>query len=178
MVDGADYAFRHSLMCEAVLAELLPFERRELHERVARALAETRADDVVTAAAVSMHWTAAGMPDEAAEWSLRAARKARSRGAFAESWGYYQRVLESPRRPATRPVAWSSPSRPRVPARLAGDPAAAAAALEEALQRAGGRGSRARGRAGAAGLLPLGGRADRAQPRRLRRGRPACSGPR
>src|SRR6185369_2343467 len=73
VVEGGDYAFRHSLMCEAVLAELLPFERRELHERVARALAEGAPDDVVTAAAVSMHWTAAGMTAEAAEWSLLAA---------------------------------------------------------------------------------------------------------
>src|SRR5215210_8203577 len=95
VVEGADYAFRHSLMCEAVLGQLLPFERRELHERVAEVLAADSPDDVVTAAAVSMHWTAAGVTDQAAEWSLRAARKARSMAAFAEAWGYYQRVLES-----------------------------------------------------------------------------------
>jgi DNA-binding CsgD family transcriptional regulator len=137
VVDGADYAFRHSLMCEAVIAELLPFERRELHERVARALAEGAADDVVTAAAVSMHWTAAGMADEAAEWSLRAARKARSRGAFAESWGYYQRVLRSPRRPDDATGRLELTLEAAGAGRLAGDPAAAAAALEEALRPAG-----------------------------------------
>ena len=97
VVEGADYAFRHSLMCEAVLGQLLPFERRELHERAAQALAGDAQDDVVTAAAVSMHWTAAGVTGEAAKWSLRAARKARSMAAFAEAWGYYQRVLESSR---------------------------------------------------------------------------------
>ena len=49
VVEGADYAFRHSLMCEAVLAQLLPIERRILHERAAQALADRAADDVVTA---------------------------------------------------------------------------------------------------------------------------------
>ena len=93
VVEGADYAFRHSLMCEAVLAQLLPIERRILHERAARALADRTADDVVTAVAVSVHWEAAGMPGRAAEWCLRAARKARSLNAFAEAWGHYQRAL-------------------------------------------------------------------------------------
>ena len=133
VVEGGDYAFRHSLMCEAVLAQLLPFERRDLHERAAEALAETAPDDVVTAAAVSMHWTEAGMTEQAAEWSLRAARKARSRGAFAESWGYYQRVLESGRRPGDAgrlDLALEAAGT----ARLAGDPAAATVTLDEALR--------------------------------------------
>jgi DNA-binding CsgD family transcriptional regulator/tetratricopeptide (TPR) repeat protein len=131
VVDGADYAFRHSLMCEAVLAQLLPFERRELHQRAAEALAGTAPDDVVTAAAVSMHWTEAGMPDQAAEWSLRAARAARSRLAFAESWGYYRRALDFGARPPGLDLALEAAGT----ARLAGDPAAAAALLEEALSR-------------------------------------------
>ena len=57
VVEGADYAFRHSLMCEAVLAQLLPFERREpARARRRGRWPRTRADDVVTAAAVSVHW--------------------------------------------------------------------------------------------------------------------------
>jgi DNA-binding CsgD family transcriptional regulator/tetratricopeptide (TPR) repeat protein len=134
VVDGADYAFRHSLMCEAVLAELLPFERRDLHQRAAEALAETAPDDVATAAAVSMHWAAAGMTDQAAEWSLRAARAARSRGAFAEAWGYYQRALESGRRPADAGGRLDLSLEAAGAARLAGDPATAAATLDEALK--------------------------------------------
>jgi DNA-binding CsgD family transcriptional regulator/tetratricopeptide (TPR) repeat protein len=129
VVDGADYAFRHSLMCEAVLAQLLPFERRDLHQRAAEALAENAPDDVVTAAAVSMHWTEAGMPEHAAEWSLRAARAARSRRAFVESWGYYQRAVEFGERAPTLDLALEVAGT----ARLAGDPAAAAAVLEKAL---------------------------------------------
>jgi DNA-binding CsgD family transcriptional regulator len=134
VVDGADYAFRHSLMCEAILAQLLPFERRDLHQRAAEALAATAPDDVVTAAAVSMHWAEAGMTEEAAEWSLRAARAARSRGAFAESWGYYRRVLETglPSKDIDGPVKLFLEAAGA--ARLAGDPATAAATLEEALR--------------------------------------------
>ncbi|WP_167760440.1 LuxR family transcriptional regulator [Blastococcus sp. CT_GayMR16] len=134
VVEGGDYAFRHSLMCEAVLAQLLPFERRDLHQRAAEALGGSAPDDVVTAAAVSMHWTAAGMTEQAAEWSLRAARKARSRSAFAESWGYYQRVLESARRPGDAGGRLELALEAAGTARLAGDPAAAAATLDEALK--------------------------------------------
>jgi DNA-binding CsgD family transcriptional regulator len=129
VVDGADYAFRHSLMCEAVLAQLLPFERRDLHQRAAEALAEAAPDDVVTAAAVSMHWTEAGIPEQAAEWSLRAARAARSRRAFVESWGYYQRAVDFGGRTPGLDLALEVAGT----ARLAGDPAAAAAVLEKAL---------------------------------------------
>jgi DNA-binding CsgD family transcriptional regulator len=137
VVEGTDYAFRHSLMCDAVLSQLLPFERRRLHEQAARALAADGAADVVTAAAVSLHWAAAGVADEAADWSLRAARKARRLNAFAEGWAHYQRALQ-----VTRPLV-SADSRLDLAleaagtARLAGDPAAAAVLLEDALQAPG-----------------------------------------
>ena len=129
VVEGAaDYAFRHSLMCEAVLAQLLPIERRILHERAARALAGRTADDVVTAVAVSVHWEAAGASSTAAEWCLRAARKARSLNAFAEAWGHYQRALRLGE-DADLALALEAAGT----GRLAGDPAAAAALLEAAL---------------------------------------------
>jgi DNA-binding CsgD family transcriptional regulator len=135
VVEGADYAFRHSLMCEAVLAQLLPFERRMLHEQAARALSADADDDVVTASAVSLHWSAAGVTDEAAEWSVRAARKARRLNAFAESWAHYQRALEFGRKPDADPgrrldLALEAAGT----ARLAGDPATAATLLEGALR--------------------------------------------
>ncbi|HEY4626632.1 MAG TPA: AAA family ATPase, partial [Blastococcus sp.] len=128
--DRSDYVFRHSLMCEAVLSLLLPIERRMMHERAARALAADAADDVVTAAAVSLHWSAAGVADQAAEWTLKAARKARSRGAFAEAWGYYQRALDQGR---DGPGHLDLTLEAAGTARLAGDPTAAAALLEAAL---------------------------------------------
>ena len=134
VVEGADYAFRHSLMCEAVLSQQLPFERRRLHEQAARALSTDAADDVVTAAAVSLHWAAAGLNDEAAVWSLRAARKARRLNAFAESWAHYQRALEVGRPDADPEAHLDLVLEAAGTARLAGEPAAAAALLDGALR--------------------------------------------
>ncbi|MGZ6123722.1 MAG: AAA family ATPase, partial [Myxococcales bacterium] len=96
LAEGSGYAFRHSLMAEAVLAQLLPVERRFLHARAARALTErpVAPGDAVTAAAAALHWDGAGVPDHAAEWWLRAARAARRLNAFAGSWNHYCRVLE------------------------------------------------------------------------------------
>lgn len=133
VVDGADYAFRHSLMCEATLSQLLPIERRMLHERAARALADDPGDDVVTAVAVGLHWEAAGVTDEAAEWSLRAARRTRACGAFAESWGHYQRALRLGRRGFDWGDGLDLALEAAGTARLAGDPTAAAGLLEDAL---------------------------------------------
>ncbi|MCW2634829.1 MAG: hypothetical protein JWQ99_1196 [Blastococcus sp.] len=138
VVEGVDYAFRHSLMCEAVLTQLLPFERRTLHEQAARALSAGAADDVVTAAAVSLHWAAAGVSAEAAGWSIRAARKARRLNAFAESWAHYQRALEFGGTGEVDPerrldIALEAAGT----ARLAGDPSAAASLLGGALQESG-----------------------------------------
>jgi DNA-binding CsgD family transcriptional regulator/tetratricopeptide (TPR) repeat protein len=133
VVQGSDYAFRHSLMCEAVLGQLLPFERRELHERAARALAEGRADDVVTAAAVSVHWEAAGALEQAAGWSLRAARSTRQLNAYTESWAHYRRALEFGRAPGDASAGLDLALEAAGVARLAGDPLAAVALLEEAL---------------------------------------------
>lgn len=131
VVDGEDYAFRHSLMCEAVLSQLLPIERRELHDRAARALAADADDDIVTAASVSTHWSAAGAADQAAEWSLRAARKAWSLDAYAEAWGYYQRALDAGRKAG--PPSLELAQEAAGAARLAGDPATAASIIEDAL---------------------------------------------
>ena len=131
--EGADYAFRHSLMCEAVLSQMLPVERRILHERAAQAMAADPADDMVTAVAVSVHWEAAGLPERAAEWSLRAARKARALNAYAEAWSHYRRALQFGH-PAEGTAPLDLALEAAGTARLAGDPAAAVALLEEALE--------------------------------------------
>ena len=133
VIEDTNYAFRHSLLCEAVQKQLLPIERRLLHERAARTLAAGGADDVVTATAVSLHWTYAGMTAEAAEWSLRAARKARSVNAFAESWTYYQRSHGPDRQLGSGAEDLDLVLEATGTARLAGDPATAAAVLEKAL---------------------------------------------
>src|SRR5687768_17896050 len=95
-----------------------------------------RRDDVVTAIAVSVHWEAAGMPGRAAEWCLRAARKARSLNAFAEAWGHYQRALRLGQDGGLALALEAAGT-----ARLAGDPAAAASLLEDALGKASEAGS-------------------------------------
>jgi DNA-binding CsgD family transcriptional regulator/tetratricopeptide (TPR) repeat protein len=151
VVEGFDYAFRHSLMCEAVLNRLLPIERRLLHERAARALAASGADDVVTAAAVSLHWSSAGMSAEAAEWSLRAARKARSLNAFAEATAYYHRALAADPGPGAGEAGLDLLLEIAGTARLAGDPAAAADLLQRGLAA-----GRVEGPAKAAALERLG----------------------
>jgi DNA-binding CsgD family transcriptional regulator len=136
-VAGVGYAFRHSLTREAVLSELLPIEQRMLHARAAAALAcepaSNTAAHAVTSAAASLHWRAAGVRDQAAEWSLRAARLARRLDAFTESWGHYQRVLELAEHLAEAPERLSLALEAADVAHLAGDPFAAAAVLESAL---------------------------------------------
>ena len=138
------------------------------------------ADDVVTAAAVSMHWTAAGMT---------------GRGRRVEPAGGAARPVAatpSPRRGATtsgaleapRPGDADRPARPRPRGRRAprGWPATRRPPpplLEEALRgRRRSTGPTGRARAGAAGLLPLGGRADRRAAGRRTPRPPARSGPR
>jgi DNA-binding CsgD family transcriptional regulator/tetratricopeptide (TPR) repeat protein len=137
VVQGADYAFRHSLMCDAVLSQLLPFERRELHARAAQALAAGAADDVVTAAAVSVHWEAAEAPDRAAQWSLRAARATRRLNAYAESWAHYQRATRFGGQESDGTARLEVALEAAGTARLAGDPTAAVVLLEKALQGSG-----------------------------------------
>ena len=137
VVQDTDYAFRHSLMCEAVLGQLLPFERRDLHGRAARSLAEDRSDDVVTAAAVSVHWEAAGSSGQAAEWSLRAARATRRLNAYAESWSHYRRTLQFGHPAGAADGDLDLALEAAGAARLAGDPSAAVVILERALQEPG-----------------------------------------
>lgn len=78
VVQRADYAFRHSPMCEAVLAQLLPVERRILDERAAGALAERTTDDVVTGVSVSVQ--------------ARESRTSRGRGADVAGRGRARRA--------------------------------------------------------------------------------------
>ena len=73
------------------------------------------------------------MTAEAAEWSLRAARKARSLNAFAEAWSYYQRAHDPDRLLGSGAEDLDLVLEAAGTARLAGDPATAAAVLERAL---------------------------------------------
>ncbi|MFC5265447.1 helix-turn-helix transcriptional regulator [Kribbella qitaiheensis] len=89
--DG-EYRPRHALLAEAVVAELLPGERSELHSRAAEALdglADTR-----LAAEVAGHWAAAGRPTEELRARLRAADAAERMFAYDEAATHRLRAIE------------------------------------------------------------------------------------
>lgn len=91
------YVFRHVLTQEAVLATLLPGERRGLHRAVAAALATQ--PDLAVSASLAVEWAthllAGGAPiEEGAAASLTAARLATGVYAYADAWRLYQRAVE------------------------------------------------------------------------------------
>jgi len=89
--DGG-YRPRHALLAEAVVADLLPGERSELHSRVAEALdglADTR-----LAAEVAGHWAAAGRPSEELRARLGAADAAERVFAYDEAATHWLRAIE------------------------------------------------------------------------------------
>jgi DNA-binding CsgD family transcriptional regulator/tetratricopeptide (TPR) repeat protein len=94
LVDDQGYAFRHALVHEAVLDELLPGERSGLHAAYARAIDFDHA--LVGggwAAALVHHWTAAGRADRAIAPALAAAVDAELAYALPEAQRYYDWLL-------------------------------------------------------------------------------------
>jgi DNA-binding CsgD family transcriptional regulator/tetratricopeptide (TPR) repeat protein len=89
--------FRHALLREVVERRLLPGERRDLHERFARAI-EKRGDPermgAGTIAALARHWDSADRPDEAYAAAIRAARAASAVAAHGQAHRLYERALE------------------------------------------------------------------------------------
>ncbi|HYN28841.1 MAG TPA: AAA family ATPase [Dermatophilaceae bacterium] len=81
---------RHALIGEALLADLLPDERRELHARVAEALLASDRP----AAEVAEHWQRAGRPLQEVAARLRAADHAERLSAPAEIAAHLDRVLD------------------------------------------------------------------------------------
>jgi predicted ATPase len=91
------YVFRHVLTQDAVLATLLPGERRRLHRAVADALAMQ--PDLAVSASRAVEWAthllAGGAPrDQAGAAALTAARLAAGVYANADAWRLYQRAVE------------------------------------------------------------------------------------
>jgi predicted ATPase len=93
----AGYSFRHALLREAIYADLLPGERRTLHLRLARTLAERPGLAGTTAAAaaeLAHHWYAAGELPAALAASVNAGAAAEDVRALGEAWLHYERALE------------------------------------------------------------------------------------
>ncbi|MGW0664330.1 helix-turn-helix transcriptional regulator [Streptodolium elevatio] len=84
--DGDGYTFRHALVREAALDDLLPGERMRSHAAFARALEEhpglVPADEAI--GGIAVHWWAAENPARALPALLTAARHAGERYAFGE----------------------------------------------------------------------------------------------
>ncbi len=92
---GEGYSFRHNLLREAVLGELLPAERARLHRASALALAANPAlAHGLAETELALHWAAAGEPEEALPAALRAASVAEASYAFAEASAQLQRALD------------------------------------------------------------------------------------
>jgi DNA-binding CsgD family transcriptional regulator len=86
--DGS-VGLRHSLLAEALYADLLPLERRRLHLVIADAM---EGDREVRPGVVAEHADRAGDSERALRWSLRAARAAESVYAYDEAHRQYVRV--------------------------------------------------------------------------------------
>jgi DNA-binding CsgD family transcriptional regulator len=93
------YAFRHALLREVVVDDLLPGERAELHLALARAL-ETRAAGLPDhggahlAAAIAHHYLESGDQPAALAASVRAAEAAEAVHANGEAAALYSRALQ------------------------------------------------------------------------------------
>ncbi|WP_394553896.1 AAA family ATPase [Agromyces sp. MMS24-JH15] len=91
-IDGDDYAFRHALVREAILADLLPGERARFHARYAEAY-ERSAGRRRVAAEISFHWLGAHDAVRAYPATIQAMREARASAAFATAAQLGERAL-------------------------------------------------------------------------------------
>ncbi len=96
--DGDAFSFRHALVREAVVADLLPGQRTRLHVAFAEALGAdpTLAGGSAGAAAAELahHWWGARRLPEALSASVAAAEAAEAAFAFAEAHRHLERALE------------------------------------------------------------------------------------
>ncbi|WP_395244803.1 AAA family ATPase [Agromyces sp. MMS24-K17] len=91
-IEGDDYAFRHALVREAILADLLPGERARFHARYAEAYERSGGRRRV-AAEISYHWLGAHDAVRAYPATIQAMFEARSSAAFATAAQLGERAL-------------------------------------------------------------------------------------
>jgi DNA-binding CsgD family transcriptional regulator len=93
--DGTSYHFRHALLRQAVLDELLPDERVGLHLAIATALTAhpAVAVGVDRIAELARHWDAARDASSALRWLVAAAEQADQRFAFEAAFDDYELAL-------------------------------------------------------------------------------------
>ncbi|WP_235508131.1 AAA family ATPase [Agromyces sp. Soil535] len=93
-IEGDDYAFRHALVREAILSDLLPGERARFHARYAEAYeAAAAAGTRRLAAEISYHWLGAHDAVRAFPATMQAMREARAATAYATAAQLGERAL-------------------------------------------------------------------------------------
>jgi class 3 adenylate cyclase/tetratricopeptide (TPR) repeat protein len=87
------YSFKHALLQDAAYESLLKSRRQVLHRRIAEAmrdkfsaLAQTQPE------VIALHFSRAGMPQEAVEWWGKAGERSLHRSAFVEAIGHFRRA--------------------------------------------------------------------------------------
>jgi DNA-binding SARP family transcriptional activator/tetratricopeptide (TPR) repeat protein len=96
---GTGYRFRHDLVRQALVEQVPPHRRLDIHRDAARSLGASGAAPSL----VARHWLDGGRRDEAEPWLLAAARRAWSLGAFADALGQLDPLLaHRPTHPAAR----------------------------------------------------------------------------
>ena len=99
LTDGETrFCFRHALLREALYDDLLPGERSELHERLARALeariGQGNEGELVRSAAIAGHYAASGDQPAALRTTVIAAAAAERARAHGEAADLLERALE------------------------------------------------------------------------------------
>ena len=93
-IEGDDYAFRHALVREAILSDLLPGERARFHARYAEAYeAAAAAGARRLAAEISYHWLGAHDAAKAFPATMQAMREARAAAAYGTAAQLGERAL-------------------------------------------------------------------------------------
>lgn len=92
-IDG--YAFRHALLRQAVLDDIVPDERVALHRSIAESLTDhpERAVGIDYIGELARHWNASADAGPALTWLVAAARQAEERYAFDAAADAYERAL-------------------------------------------------------------------------------------
>ncbi len=126
------YACNHALTRQVLYAHLLPGERRQLHHRLAEALAARPDSDP---GLLAQHWHRAGSPDRAGPAAVLAARQAVAERAYPEAVRSYALAIELARwLPEAGPALLVEAARA---AGWAGDPDRAAGWIGDALAQSG-----------------------------------------
>jgi len=83
------YRFRHHLVRQALIDQVLPHHRLKMHRRIAACLAELDSPP----AGIARHWLDAGQQREAMPWLLAAAREAVRLAAFSDALRHLEPLL-------------------------------------------------------------------------------------